>query len=125
MTTEVRVILSGAIECGRAPLPRCGSDLVRWSVVSGMPEHTIAANDDESQTDNDVQNVIDASPKKILLRGQIHKTRRGLIEINQAKPQVEQGSMSPQKKDQAQTAEEDMKDVVWRGAAGESLLLRY
>lgn len=63
----------------------------------------------------------------MVFRWQIKIARQRLVEINQAKPCVKETYelLFPRRnKDQADSPEDDMKDIVGWGSAGETLLRR-
>ena len=49
----------------------------------------VAANCEEGETDDDVQNIINSGPKKIVFRRPAKTTCQRLIEIDQTKSSVE------------------------------------
>jgi len=62
-----------------------------------------------------VQNIVNSGPEKILFWRQVHEARKHLIEINQAKSEVESASRplaSEKQNEQANCSENEMKHVV-------------
>ena len=90
-------------------------------------EYSVTTYNYERQPNQDVQNIINRGPKKIVFRRQIKIARQRLVEINQAEPCVKEAYellFPRQNKDQADSPEDDMKDIVGWGSAGETLLSR-
>jgi hypothetical protein len=78
------------------------------------------SNQNQCRADDDMKNIVGCLPLKIAFGKPIHKTRNGLIKVNQAKPNVESANqflIFAQDKSQSNPAEDDVKDIVAGGVA--------
>ena len=90
-------------------------------------QYSVTTNKYERQPNQDVQNIIRPRPKKKVLGRKIRITCEGLVKINQPKPKIKETHerIFPRpENDQADGPEEDMEDIVRRGAAGKTVLRR-
>lgn len=87
----------------------------------------VAPDNDEAQADSDVYRVVDFGPSKLRLREQVSVTSDCLVKINEPERDIE-GFCLPltarQRDDEANDAKGDVKEVVKRGSAGQTLLRR-
>jgi phosphatidylserine/phosphatidylglycerophosphate/cardiolipin synthase-like enzyme len=83
-------------------------------------EYSVTTYNYERQPNQDVQKIINSRPKKILSGWKIRITCECLVKINQAKSQIKETHerlFPDPENNQADGPEEDMEDIVGRGAA--------
>ena len=92
------------------------------------PEEAINPYHDEQKPYDDMQNIINCSPKKMLHGWKMQITRQRLVKIDQPESGIKETYQplfpGPQNK-QTDHPKEDMKDIVRPRSAGETLLGRY
>jgi hypothetical protein len=90
-------------------------------------EYSVTTYNYERQADQDMQNIINPRPKKIVFRWQTKIARQRLVKIDQSKSGVKE-TYEPlpagRKNNQANKAEDNMKHIVGWRSAGETLLGR-